>query len=60
MNFGHTLGHAIEAEMGYGKMTHGEAVIIGMLFALKLSEKYAGLSFEIEPFYQWFETWLSN
>ncbi len=53
LNFGHTLGHAIEAEMGYGKMTHGEGVTIGMLFALKLSIKYAGLSFESEPLYRW-------
>lgn len=53
LNFGHTLGHAIEAEMGYGNMTHGEGVTIGMLFALKLSVKYAGLSFDLEPLYQW-------
>ncbi|QKS71096.1 3-dehydroquinate synthase [Paenalkalicoccus suaedae] len=39
LNFGHTLGHAIEAELGYGQLTHGEAVAIGMIFAMKLSEK---------------------
>jgi len=53
LNFGHTLGHAIEAELGYGKMTHGEAVIIGMLFAIQLSHKYAGLQFETKTLYKW-------
>ncbi|MFX3622817.1 MAG: 3-dehydroquinate synthase [Ectobacillus sp.] len=38
LNFGHTLGHAIESESGYGAMTHGDAVAIGMLFALLVSE----------------------
>ncbi|UTR14636.1 3-dehydroquinate synthase [Salipaludibacillus sp. LMS25] len=42
LNFGHTLGHSIEAEVGYGHMTHGEAVAIGMSFALKLSERLLG------------------
>lgn len=55
LNFGHTLGHAIEAEMGYGKWTHGEAVIVGLLFALKLSNKKLGLSFDIESFKEWLE-----
>lgn len=39
LNYGHTLGHALESELGYGKLTHGEAVAIGMSFAHKLSEK---------------------
>lgn len=36
LNFGHTLGHAIEAEVGYGGMRHGEAVGWGILFAIQL------------------------
>jgi 3-dehydroquinate synthetase len=37
LNFGHTLGHAIEAELGYGAMPHGDAVAHGLRFALRLS-----------------------
>lgn len=39
LNFGHTLGHAIENELGYGEITHGEAVMIGIHFALHLGER---------------------
>jgi 3-dehydroquinate synthase len=53
LNFGHTLGHAIESEMGYGNFTHGEAVMIGMVFALKLSNRLLNLSFNVDHFIQW-------
>ena len=43
LNFGHTIGHAIEAISGYGKYLHGEAISIGQIAAAHLSEKLAGL-----------------
>ena len=37
LNYGHTIGHAIEAVAGYGKLLHGEAISIGMVGAAMLS-----------------------
>lgn len=37
LNLGHTFGHAIEADQGYGKWLHGEAVATGMVIAAKVS-----------------------
>lgn len=37
LNFGHTIGHAIEAVSGFGVLLHGEAVAWGMLIALEVS-----------------------
>lgn len=37
LNYGHTLGHAIEATASYGKYLHGEAIAIGMTYAARLA-----------------------
>ncbi|MEW6412803.1 MAG: 3-dehydroquinate synthase [Candidatus Zixiibacteriota bacterium] len=37
LNLGHTFSHAIEATVGFGKLTHGEALIIGLKAAVDLS-----------------------
>lgn len=37
LNFGHTIGHAVEALTDYTQFKHGEAIAIGMVYAAKLS-----------------------
>jgi 3-dehydroquinate synthase len=43
LNFGHTIGHAIENISGYGKYLHGEAIAIGQVAAAKISGSVLGL-----------------
>ncbi|MBB3167228.1 3-dehydroquinate synthase [Simiduia aestuariiviva] len=44
LNLGHTFGHAIETQMGYGTWLHGEAVGAGMAIAAELSQAMGWLS----------------
>jgi 3-dehydroquinate synthase len=46
LNYGHTLGHAIEKDSKF-RLRHGEAVSIGMVFAAELSNELVGLSKEV-------------
>ncbi|WP_026906554.1 3-dehydroquinate synthase [Paucisalibacillus globulus] len=53
LNLGHTLGHALEVRFGYGVLTHGEAVAIGILFALFVSERELNTNLPIHRIKIW-------
>ena len=44
LNYGHTIGHALEAISRYGKYLHGEAISIGQVAAAKISRDLLGLA----------------
>jgi len=44
LNFGHTIGHAIEKHYNYDIISHGEAVSVGMVMILKILEKSGSVS----------------
>jgi len=43
LNYGHTIGHALEAISSYGKYLHGEAISIGQVAAARISRDVLGL-----------------
>ncbi len=47
LNYGHTIGHALEAATGYGRLSHGEAVAIGMTGAAMLAHDLGLLTRDI-------------
>ena len=49
LNLGHTFGHAIEALEGYGGVTHGEAVSIGMVLSARASRVLGLAEEDLEP-----------
>lgn len=53
LNLGHTLAHALEAEYRYGTLAHGEAVAIGLLFAMYVSEQMLSANLPIKQLNQW-------
>ncbi|MDT2741079.1 3-dehydroquinate synthase [Lactococcus garvieae] len=59
LNFGHTIGHAVEAYAGYGQVMHGEAVAIGMVQISKVAERKGlmpeGLTAQIKVVLQKFQ-----
>jgi len=56
LNFGHTIGHLIEADSRH-QISHGEAVAVGMLKAMQISEKLSGLAPNVS---EKFEQFLDN
>ena len=46
LNYGHTLGHAIEVDSNY-QLRHGEAVAIGMVFIAELAQELLGLNDQV-------------
>jgi 3-dehydroquinate synthase len=53
LNFGHTIGHAVEQSLGYKRLTHGEAVLLGMIGAMSISNRLRiSRTDRLEPFHR--------
>jgi len=52
LNYGHTLGHALEKTLGYGILRHGEAVAVGMMGAAFIAEKMGMINAEVVGFHR--------
>jgi 3-dehydroquinate synthase len=50
LNYGHTFAHGIENTLGYGRLLHGEAVILGIDAALELGRKLGMNSAGLETY----------
>lgn len=48
LNLGHTIGHAIEAEAGYGALLHGECVALGLVAACRVSHALGRVDADLE------------
>ncbi|KAK3270107.1 hypothetical protein CYMTET_21478 [Cymbomonas tetramitiformis] len=48
LNLGHTFGHAVETNLGYGEWLHGEAVSVGMCMAADMSRRLGWITPELE------------
>ena len=47
LNYGHTIGHALEAATSYGRYLHGEAVSVGMMGAARMSQRMGMITEEV-------------
>jgi len=54
LNLGHTLGHAVEAHLGYSVISHGDGVAFGTLFALYVSEKLFDVDLNFDEIRKWY------
>lgn len=52
LNLGHTVGHAIEAELGYKRLLHGEAVSVGMVAEARIAHRLGLCGADVEPVFR--------